>query len=413
MLNKIFIHDLERARISPIQATKLLAEVYPYNNLEITELVLKKGANLNIPIGEDDTVLTYVIRKNASTKMIAYLLEEGANPNLATIYSKRTPLFYAIQKGRIDVVKLLLKYKANLNVKDYVGMTPLLYSMLYQKTKNQKKWQQITKLLREYGAKNPYPYGYSPIDVAITFAKAAKKYAAIIGSNECFGFPNFDLLNQQEELAEQQFSRQLKQLQKEKLDLLRKQNLFKSNMKVLRTWGVWNQQELHYQIGDFNINLNFVRQVLRLKNQQLWTNYQSYLASISRILSRQRNIQCGNYNFSYLNERNISNNPNNFVLKGIFSQHLNKRIMVLVHRKGYEIGNGVDMTTPFINWLIELTKLYNSDFFKKGWNLANKDLPNRIYELMITGHTLSQMIVSNDLNTFDKLATSFAYTLIN
>jgi len=329
MLNKIFIHDLERARISPIQATKLLAEVSPYDNLEITQLLLKKGANLNIPINKDDTVLTYVIRKNASTKMIAYFLEEGANPNLATIYSKRTPLFYAIQKGRIDVVKLLLKYKANPNVKDYVGMTPLLYSMLYQKTKNQKKWQQITKLLSEYGAKNPYPYGYSPIDAAITFAKTAKKYAFIIETYRCYGFPKHQFEN------------------------------------------------------------------------------------ISNSLKRQRDIQCGNYSFSYLNEQDISHNPNNFLLKGIFSQYLNKKI-VSIRQKGdkrYGMENKVDMTTAFVSWLIEVTKCYDPGFFEKGWKFEDENLPRRIYELMITGHTLSEMIVRHDSKTFNKLATSFALTL--
>jgi len=41
-------------------------------------------------------------------------------------YDKRVPLHLAAAKGNLDVVKLLIKYKANMSCEDHIGRTPLL-----------------------------------------------------------------------------------------------------------------------------------------------------------------------------------------------------------------------------------------------------------------------------------------------
>ncbi len=53
------------------------------------------------------------------------LLERGANPNTAEPVRKWTILHYACEKGSLDVVELMLKYHAEVNLKDHQGRTPL------------------------------------------------------------------------------------------------------------------------------------------------------------------------------------------------------------------------------------------------------------------------------------------------
>ena len=70
--------------------------------------------------------------KGCSTLKI--LLEGGANPHILDKYN-RSPLFYALKEGSTDAVMLLLRHKAQVNIQDYEGNTPLHYAVLRQHNK--------------------------------------------------------------------------------------------------------------------------------------------------------------------------------------------------------------------------------------------------------------------------------------
>lgn len=55
-----------------------------------------------------------------------HLLEHGANPNCEEPREKASLLQRACEKGCLDIVDLLLKYKAKVNKRDSNGCTPLM-----------------------------------------------------------------------------------------------------------------------------------------------------------------------------------------------------------------------------------------------------------------------------------------------
>lgn len=62
-------------------------------------------------------------REKATTEIMKFLLDMGANPDLK--YSDYTPLQLAIMNNREDAVKLLVKYGADLTIKDKNGNTAI------------------------------------------------------------------------------------------------------------------------------------------------------------------------------------------------------------------------------------------------------------------------------------------------
>ena len=57
--------------------------------------------------------------------MIEFLLERGADPNCDSNAIIPPPLILAIDYGKMDLFQLLLKYNANVNVKDLNGWSAL------------------------------------------------------------------------------------------------------------------------------------------------------------------------------------------------------------------------------------------------------------------------------------------------
>ena len=54
------------------------------------------------------------------------LLEHGADPNTVEPREKASLLQWACENGCLDIVDLLIKYKADVNKKDSNGSTPLM-----------------------------------------------------------------------------------------------------------------------------------------------------------------------------------------------------------------------------------------------------------------------------------------------
>lgn len=85
----------------------------------------------NICTWKDETPLIIVLKKKGMClKIVKLLLESGADPNKPTCKGK-TAMHYVCKKGgSVDIVKLLLKYRASVDLKEYTkGYTPFHYSI--------------------------------------------------------------------------------------------------------------------------------------------------------------------------------------------------------------------------------------------------------------------------------------------
>jgi len=99
------------------------AAVLGYPNLA-TEL-LELGANPDGADAEDSPLLLAISFRQ--TQSVGILLENGANPNRVRGFGD-TYLHEAVMKGDTDVVELLLKHGADVEVKDEDGRNPLNYA---------------------------------------------------------------------------------------------------------------------------------------------------------------------------------------------------------------------------------------------------------------------------------------------
>lgn len=82
------------------------------NDLEAVKNLLKAKVNLE-EIESEDTALSLAIRKNRN-EITHLLLEASANPNVR-LKGGKTPLMLAVCGKNLELVKLLLEYKADIN----------------------------------------------------------------------------------------------------------------------------------------------------------------------------------------------------------------------------------------------------------------------------------------------------------
>jgi ankyrin repeat protein len=94
-------------------------------------LLLKHKADVNVKFADGRSPLLYTSEKEQRGEhaLTEALLKAGANPNMALDSKGLVPLHVALRKGDIDKVNLLLKHKADVNVKFADGKTALLYAL--------------------------------------------------------------------------------------------------------------------------------------------------------------------------------------------------------------------------------------------------------------------------------------------
>jgi len=78
--------------------------------------------------------------------MTQMLLDKGANPNTVERERGRTPLHWAVFRGRKTVAEMLLAHGAKMDTRDWYGKTPLSLAKEGGHT-------EIIELLRKHGAK--------------------------------------------------------------------------------------------------------------------------------------------------------------------------------------------------------------------------------------------------------------------
>ena len=107
---------------STYQELSLLMYACRYNNIGIVQLLLKNKADPAYIAPGRGSVLNHV---QGNRKMLNLLLQYGADPNKATPKHGSTLLLDAIGKRDIDLTRMLVDAKADVNKRNSEGMTPL------------------------------------------------------------------------------------------------------------------------------------------------------------------------------------------------------------------------------------------------------------------------------------------------
>ena len=119
-------------------------------NLEIMELLIENGADLDVVGHHGETILHKVIN-NGNLKTAELLLNSGANIE-ATSSQGNTPLWTAAWHGNVDAVRLLISLDANIHAIGHTGLSisdqnnAIIEDPAHS---NEPEWHEIGELLAE------------------------------------------------------------------------------------------------------------------------------------------------------------------------------------------------------------------------------------------------------------------------
>ena len=108
--------------------------------------------NCKLPINEKDIYgqnPIYYAARDGHLNLCELLVKKGSDVNLEDKYGQ-TCIFYAIREGHYDIVEFLIKHGANVNKSDKKKQTPVSYAMKNNKDK-------IVELLVNNGGRKPEP----------------------------------------------------------------------------------------------------------------------------------------------------------------------------------------------------------------------------------------------------------------
>ncbi|GFS49864.1 putative ankyrin repeat protein FPV244 [Trichonephila clavipes] len=148
-----------------------LATDLPDCNVEIVNLLLEHGADINTLNKYYDTPLIHAIRHcTKNMDLIKTLLEAGASINGANLKGE-TPLITAMKNPRctVELFRELLRYKADVNFKDKKNCTPLHYAVKCLKNNRFKIVKELIRLDCDIHAKDDS--GQTPLLLAIDYIK--------------------------------------------------------------------------------------------------------------------------------------------------------------------------------------------------------------------------------------------------
>ena len=101
-------------------------------NVQVAKILIDNGANVNMR-GYLGRVPLHDVASSGSAELTTLLMENNADPAARDDYTRITPMHVAATFGYIDVIKVLLKYGADINIGNRYGDTPLHKSAEYSK----------------------------------------------------------------------------------------------------------------------------------------------------------------------------------------------------------------------------------------------------------------------------------------
>ncbi|MDR6459007.1 ankyrin repeat protein [Chryseobacterium vietnamense] len=95
-------------------------------NTAVADFLIDNVKDVNYKSREGTALAGLAIKYNKD--LVEHLLKKKADPDIADS-TGYTPLFWAVKAGNKDLVEQLLKYKADKTKKDSMGMTPFEYAL--------------------------------------------------------------------------------------------------------------------------------------------------------------------------------------------------------------------------------------------------------------------------------------------
>lgn len=124
---------VEAANIQQLRLTPLHYAVL--SGREMVELLIEKGANINMVSEDGPTLLHYAAAFSDKREVVELLIKEGANVD-AIDDNGNTPLSWAAEHSQKGVIESLLEKGANIDVIDGDGNTPLNCVIISNKIDN-------------------------------------------------------------------------------------------------------------------------------------------------------------------------------------------------------------------------------------------------------------------------------------
>ena len=157
------VHTMARASVEKKTITSTLtndihASIIAGDIVQVKRF-LEKGNDINKVYSKGYTLLLYAIKKDRTSRVTSYLLQQGANPN--TVVDGISPLMYAVAYRNYPVIKELVQYHAEINFVSDNKESALVFAI---KERNEKALQ----LLLDLGAnpKQKIRDNYTAIDLA-------------------------------------------------------------------------------------------------------------------------------------------------------------------------------------------------------------------------------------------------------
>ena len=98
------------------------------NHLEAVKVLVKSGANINKPGFKKLTALHMCLEEKLNPQIALFLIQSGANVN-AVDETGNTPLHYAVEIKKIEVVKAMIKAGADIEAENEQQSTPLMIAV--------------------------------------------------------------------------------------------------------------------------------------------------------------------------------------------------------------------------------------------------------------------------------------------
>lgn len=140
-------------------------------NLASAEIIHQNGGNINSQDYQGNTPLEYAVRHAASAAEVEWLLAKGADPNVKT---KQNLLLYALAKGKMGILKMLLEAGADPN-------SPRHFPPLFHAMGLGRFLDEVVDLLLAHGA-NPVAVtngNVTPLAYAVRQSKPCRNLSAM------------------------------------------------------------------------------------------------------------------------------------------------------------------------------------------------------------------------------------------
>lgn len=95
-------------------------------NIDVANFLIDNVKNLNYKSQEGTALAALSVRYNKD--LTEHLLKKKADPDIAD-KNGTTPLIWAVKSQNKDLVELLLEYKADKTIKDFDGFSPFEYAL--------------------------------------------------------------------------------------------------------------------------------------------------------------------------------------------------------------------------------------------------------------------------------------------